>query len=433
MKFFSRSSRATGPKMRVPRGLRCVSMITAAFSSKAIERAVVAAVGLLRPDDDRPHDLALLDRALRASPSSRCRRSRRPPARSGGASRRARGCTGAHGRPCCPPPGVATPAGSLGGLEDLGEAPALRLARADASRRCGRRRRPWPVLLVVRVEPRRAADDLLVARVRLHVSTRTTIVLSIARGDDDAAALLAPAALVLGLRQPRDRLALRRAARASASALAALGARHALLFGFGSETAGAAASAGASSRGSPASAAGSSGGAPRQALVLGRRLGLGRGLRGSGSSARGLSARRLGGLSAARARPPEPRLGLGSPAGLLGSGLLGVGLLGRSLGLGRRLLVLRLLGLFVVSFSVFVSHLALSSVALVLDGQDARDLALGMAQARAVLEHAGRRLEAQVEQLLARLGQLASSSSSVRSRSSLALKEIGLPASRTSS
>src|SRR5262249_56227121 len=35
MKFFSRSSRATGPKMRVPRGLRCWSMITAAFSSKA--------------------------------------------------------------------------------------------------------------------------------------------------------------------------------------------------------------------------------------------------------------------------------------------------------------------------------------------------------------------------------------------------------------
>ena len=37
MKFFSRSSRATGPKMRVPRGLLAVSMITAAFSSKAID------------------------------------------------------------------------------------------------------------------------------------------------------------------------------------------------------------------------------------------------------------------------------------------------------------------------------------------------------------------------------------------------------------
>src|SRR4051794_6025744 len=36
MKLRSRSSRATGPKMRVPRGLRAASMITAALSSKAM-------------------------------------------------------------------------------------------------------------------------------------------------------------------------------------------------------------------------------------------------------------------------------------------------------------------------------------------------------------------------------------------------------------
>src|SRR6202044_670086 len=36
MKLRSRSSRATGPKMRVPRGLLLLSMITAAFSSKAM-------------------------------------------------------------------------------------------------------------------------------------------------------------------------------------------------------------------------------------------------------------------------------------------------------------------------------------------------------------------------------------------------------------
>src|SRR3954471_19000567 len=36
MKLRSRSSRATGPKMRVPRGLFCASMITAAFSSNAM-------------------------------------------------------------------------------------------------------------------------------------------------------------------------------------------------------------------------------------------------------------------------------------------------------------------------------------------------------------------------------------------------------------
>ena len=36
MKFLSRSSRATGPKIRVPRGLRALSINTAAFSSKAM-------------------------------------------------------------------------------------------------------------------------------------------------------------------------------------------------------------------------------------------------------------------------------------------------------------------------------------------------------------------------------------------------------------
>src|ERR1044071_6219594 len=34
MKFFSRNSRATGPKMRVPRGFRSLSMITIALLSK---------------------------------------------------------------------------------------------------------------------------------------------------------------------------------------------------------------------------------------------------------------------------------------------------------------------------------------------------------------------------------------------------------------
>src|SRR5206468_2136886 len=56
----------------------------------------------------------------------------------------------------------------------------------------------------------------------------------------------------------------------------------------------------------------------------------------------------------------------------------------------------------VFSFSSGIS--LLSSVTLVLDGQDAGDLALGMAQARAVLEHARRGLEVQVEKLLPGLG-----------------------------
>ena len=65
MKFFSRSSRATGPKMRVPRGLDWRIDEDGGVLVETDERAVVPAVGLLRPDDDRPHDLALLDRALR--------------------------------------------------------------------------------------------------------------------------------------------------------------------------------------------------------------------------------------------------------------------------------------------------------------------------------------------------------------------------------
>ena len=59
MKFFSRSSRATGPKMRVPRGLRCLSMITAALSSKAIDvpsfaRGTASSCGRRRPARPRP-------------------------------------------------------------------------------------------------------------------------------------------------------------------------------------------------------------------------------------------------------------------------------------------------------------------------------------------------------------------------------------------
>ena len=47
MKFFSRSSRATGPKMRVPRGFRPASMITAAFSSNAMNVPSSRANGFL--------------------------------------------------------------------------------------------------------------------------------------------------------------------------------------------------------------------------------------------------------------------------------------------------------------------------------------------------------------------------------------------------
>src|SRR5216110_4041406 len=62
MNRLSRSSRPTGPKMRVARGSPWSVMSTAAFSSNRI--GAVFALGLLgRPHDHRLHHLALLDLA----------------------------------------------------------------------------------------------------------------------------------------------------------------------------------------------------------------------------------------------------------------------------------------------------------------------------------------------------------------------------------
>ena len=65
MKLRSRSSRATGPKMRVPRGLFGVVDEHGGVLVEGDVGAVLAAERLLRAHDDRLHDLALLDRALR--------------------------------------------------------------------------------------------------------------------------------------------------------------------------------------------------------------------------------------------------------------------------------------------------------------------------------------------------------------------------------
>src|SRR5207244_7343326 len=103
-----------------------------------------------------------------------------------------------------------TPAGSLRCLHHFGEPPVLRLrerARLDDAHDVADLRR---VLLVVRVELRRAANDLLVAGVGLdRVDLDDDRLVHPAR-DDDAAPLLAAAALALGLRQPDDRLPLLR-------------------------------------------------------------------------------------------------------------------------------------------------------------------------------------------------------------------------------
>src|SRR4051812_46085553 len=101
-----------------------------------------------------------------------------------------------------------SPGGSPSGLHDLCQPPALRLRQRtglDDAHDVARLRR---VALVVGMELGRAADHLLVARVRAHGLDLDHDRLVHRGRDDDAAALLAPAALVLGLREPRDRLAL---------------------------------------------------------------------------------------------------------------------------------------------------------------------------------------------------------------------------------
>src|SRR5262249_12089595 len=117
---------------------------------------------------------------------------------------------------------------SFSRLDDLCQAPVLRLRQRT------RLDNPYDVadlrlvLLVVGVEPRRAPYDLLVLGMCLHgIDTDDDRLVHRAR-DDDPAALLPPAALVLGLRQPRDRLALGGALPLRLDVLVALGPRHPL-------------------------------------------------------------------------------------------------------------------------------------------------------------------------------------------------------------
>src|SRR5256885_557551 len=113
-------------------------------------------------------------------------------------------------------------------LHDLGQAPRLRLRERPRLDDADDVADVRLVLLVVRVELRRAADDLLVLRVRLHrVDADDDRLVHRAR-DDDTAALLAAAAIALGLRQPRDRLPLGRALAPRLRMLVALHARQAL-------------------------------------------------------------------------------------------------------------------------------------------------------------------------------------------------------------
>src|SRR5256714_997726 len=161
-------------------------------------------------------------------PGARPRASPRPHARSPSSTPPCSRCRAARARRCCRRRGDGTPAGSPSGLRDLRQSPVLRLRerpRLDDAHDVADLRL---VALVVRVELRRAADDLLVARVRLdRVDLHHDRLVHRAR-DDDAAALLAAAALVLGLRQARDRLARLRALAPRPRARRTLRAREAL-------------------------------------------------------------------------------------------------------------------------------------------------------------------------------------------------------------
>ena len=65
MNFLSRSSRATGPKMRVPFGFSSLSMMTTALLSNRRYEPSLRADDLPRAHDHRVMHLALLHRAVR--------------------------------------------------------------------------------------------------------------------------------------------------------------------------------------------------------------------------------------------------------------------------------------------------------------------------------------------------------------------------------
>ena len=122
----SRSSRATGPKIRVPLGFleSGVSRTTALSSKRMYDPSGRRRSLAVR--DDGAHDLALLHAAARqrslivpttVSPMLAYRRADPPSTR----------ITRAPWLRCCPRHGNGSPAGSFGALHDLDQPPPLRL------------------------------------------------------------------------------------------------------------------------------------------------------------------------------------------------------------------------------------------------------------------------------------------------------------------
>src|SRR5688572_13270052 len=250
------------------------------------------------------------------------------------------------------------------------------------------------------------------------------------RRDHDPAALLALPARVLRLREPDDRLALRRPLALRLRALPALGARHALALRLRLRRSGGGRRCSLGSRCSLGRGLffGSLGGRCLLSggFLLGGRLlccSLGRGLLVRGRFLRSLGGRSLGlggGLFGFGTSLLRHRLGGRLVGGLLlgGSllgrslfrrGLLGGSLLGGGRGLGLRLLDRSRLDLLLCLLGLLSRSSHLPSLQRVLpfrlDRQDPGDVMLRERQARRRVERSGRHLEAEIEEVLPTLGE----------------------------
>ena len=166
MKFFSRSSRATGPKMRVPRGLQLVVDDHGRVLVEGDGGTVVAGERLPRPHDDGPDDLALLHGALRRRHLDRAHDDVADPRVAAMRAAEHADAQELASSRCCPQPAAGTPAGSSGvtspprgsrrGARTSSSRATAGLDDADDVADLGR------VLLVVRVELLRPPHDLLV-------------------------------------------------------------------------------------------------------------------------------------------------------------------------------------------------------------------------------------------------------------------------------
>ena len=198
MKPPSRSSRATGPKMRVPRGLFCGVDDHGGVLVEGDVGAVVAPELLLRAHDDRLDDLALLDRPLRVGLLD------------GGGDDVPHARVAAAGAALHADAEDLAGAGVVGDLQaglvldhlarssDFDQPPALaarhRAALTDAHGVAG----VGVVALVVGVQLDRGAHDLVVALVAPHdVDAHGDRLVGLV-GDDDALAHLRAAGAVLG-------------------------------------------------------------------------------------------------------------------------------------------------------------------------------------------------------------------------------------------